>query len=184
MNLEIGDTNASIESFRNLIEKDPKNYLALFYTSEAYQNIGLTDSAKLIFKNIAELNDVDFVLKDTIKENEFPLRTYALFNLARIYISTNRTDSAKIVLNEIIDNQLTFGPAYRQLGIIFNNEGNPALGNQYANRANDLIDYNPSGYMLIEKISLISRSDTYLLKQIDDAIRSQNFNWALKLFDH
>ena len=37
---------------------------------------------------------------------------------------------------------------------------------------------------MIDNIALISRSDIYLLKQIDDAIRSNNFKWALKLIEH
>lgn len=184
LNLVQGESNASIENFRHVIEKNPKNFLALFYTAEAYQNLGLSVNAKNMFKKIAALDDRDFVEKDTIRDNDFPLQTYVLFRLARIYMNSNRLDSAEITLKEIIENQMTFGPAYRLLGDVYTREGNLLLGNKYTIRANDLVEYTPPADMLVDKLALMSRSDTYLLKQIDDAVRSLNFNWALKLFDH
>ena len=138
---------------------------------------------KHIFKKIAALDDHDFVKKDTIRENDFPLQTYALFRLARIYMNSNRPDSAEMTLKGIIENQITFGPAYRLLGDVFTRKGNLLLGNKYTIRANDLVEYTPPADMLVDKLALMSRSDIYLLKQIDDAVRSLNFNWALKLFD-
>lgn len=184
LNLVQGESNASIENFRHVIEKNPKNFLALFYTAEAYQNLGLSVNAKNMFKKIAALDDRDFVEKDTIRDNDFPLQTYVLFRMARIYMNSNRLDSAEMTLKEIIENQMTFGPAYRLLGDVYTREGNLLLGNKYTIRANDLVEYTPPADMLVDKLAMMSRSDTYLLKQIDDAVRSLNFNWALKLFDH
>jgi hypothetical protein len=44
--------------------------------------------------------------------------------------------------------------------------------------------FSPTLAILIDKITLESRSETYLLKQIDDALHSLNFKWELRLFDH
>ncbi|MEO7766227.1 MAG: tetratricopeptide repeat protein, partial [Ferruginibacter sp.] len=55
------------------------------------------------------------------------------------------------------------------------------LSAKYADRANDLADYAPPASGLIDEIALISRSDEYLLKQIDNAVRSSNDQWALAL---
>ena len=184
LDLEMGESKESVENFRRVFEKDPKNFLALFYMAEAYQNLGLSAKAEAIFKKIAALNDHDFVRSDTIIENDFSLQTYASFHLARIYINSNRLDSAELTLREIIDNQITFGPAYRLLGNVYTRKGNLPLGNKFTIRANDLIEYTPPQDMLINKIALISRSDLYLLKQIDDAIRSENYQWAQKLCIH
>ena len=46
LNMELGESNASIENFRQVTKKDPKNFLALFYTAEACQNLGLSDNAE------------------------------------------------------------------------------------------------------------------------------------------
>lgn len=184
LSLEMGESNAAIENFKNVLKKDPKNYLALFYSAEAYQNLGLSVNAENIFKKLAVSDNSDFIKIDTTRENDFPIQTYAMFRLARIYVNSSRPDSAETTLKEIIENQITFGPAYRLLGDVYTREGNLLLGNKYTIRANDLVEYTPPADMLTDKLALMSRSDTYLLKQIDDAVRSLNFNWALKLFDH
>jgi tetratricopeptide (TPR) repeat protein len=184
LNLEQGESKAAVENFRSVINVNPKNYLAQFYTAEACQNLGLTTNAKRIFNKIAVLNDRDFISRDTVRQNDFPLQTYAQFNLARIYMNSNQPDSAEIILKQLINNQITFGPAFRLLGNVYTSKGNLPLGTKYTIRANDLVEYTAPGDLLIDRVALISRSETYLLKQIDDALHSLNFNWELKLFDH
>jgi tetratricopeptide (TPR) repeat protein len=184
LNLELGESGSSIENFRTVLKYDQKNTFATFYTADANQNLGNSIEAERIFKIMAALNENDLVKRDTIRQNDYPLKTYAMFRLARIYLNSNRTDSAEAVLKEIIRNQITFGPAYRLLGNVYATGGNIILGNKYNIRANDLVEYTPPSDQLIDKITLMSRSDTYLLKQIDDALHSLNFNWELMLFDH
>ena len=184
LNLEQGESDKSIENFKIVFKKDPKNYLALFYLADAYQSLGLTDNAESLFKKIAALNDRDIVKRDTIRENDFPLQTYALFRLSRIYMNSNRLDSAEITLKELIENQISFGPAYRLLGTVYTMEGNVLLANKYNVRANDLNEYTPPADVLIDQIAVMSRSDIFLLKYIDDATRSGNVKLALKFFDH
>ena len=184
LNLELGESKSSVENFRQVVERDPTNYLAFYYTGAAYLNLGLIVDAEHIFKRIGKLNDGDFIKMETTRANDFPLPTYALFRLARIYMDSNRLDSAKLTLIELIDKQINFGPAYRLLGNVYNREGNISLGNNYSVRANDLAEFTPPSDILIDKIALIARSDNYLLKQIDDAIRSGNFNWAIQLLNH
>jgi tetratricopeptide (TPR) repeat protein len=184
LNLEESESRKSIENFRIVVEKDPKIVMASYYAAEAYQNLGLSDSAEIIFKKIASLNDKNLGKIDTIRQNDFPLQVYALFHLARIYMNSDRLDSAEFTLKKIINNQITFGSAYRLLGDVYTRKGNLQLGKHYAVRANDLDEYTPPPDMLMDNIALIARSDEYLLKQIDDAIRCGNFKWALKLLEH
>jgi len=184
LNLELGESRASIENFTQVMEKSPKNFLALYYTGEAYQNLGMTSSAKNIFKRIAASNDPGLEGKEVNRENYFPLQTYAVFSLARIYMNSNRLDSAEMALKEIIQMQWTFGPAYRLLGNVYNKGGNPVLSKKYITQANDLAEYTPPPDTLADKIALISRSDKYLLKQIEDAKMTYNFSWELKLCTH
>lgn len=181
LNLESGETEASIENFRNVIEKDPANYMAMFYLAEGYKNLGRDNDAENLFKGIA--SRAGNPVRDTLRESDFPLETYALFRLAGIYMNSNHLDTAEIVLKKIINNQMTFGPAYRMLGNVYSRKGNAALGDKYIIRANDLVQYASPSDLLVDNIALISRSDNYLLKEIDDAMRSLNFKWELKLFD-
>jgi tetratricopeptide (TPR) repeat protein len=183
LNLELGDSKASIENFNHVIERNPRNYMALFYIAQAYQNLGFLPNAKNIYRRISSSKDAD-AGKKTIRENYFSLQTYAMYNLGRIYMNSNRLDSAELVLKEIIKRQWTFGPAYRLLGNVYTKEGNDVLGKKYITRANDLDEYTPPPDTLIDKIALISRSDQFLLKQIDDAKMTYNFNWDLELTTH
>jgi tetratricopeptide (TPR) repeat protein len=181
LNLELGDAKASIENFRHVTERNPRNYMALFYTGQAYQNLGMISNSEDIYKRIASSKDCDPGGNKMNRESYFPLQTYAMFNLARIYTDSKRFDSAETVLKEIIKKQWTFGPAYRLLGNVYIKKGDSVLSKKFITRANDLNEYNPPPDTLIDKIALISRSDQYLLKQIDDAKMSYNFIWEYKL---
>lgn len=183
LNLEQGESKASIENFKLVLERNPRNYLALFYTGEAYQNLGLIAAAENIYKRVAS-SDVDSDTKKMIRNSYFFLQTYAMYNLARIYLNSNRLDSAESVLKEIIKKQWTFGPAYRLLGNVYSKKGDEALVKKFITRSNDLAAYTPPPDTLVDKIGLMSRSDQYLLKKIEEAKMSYNFNWELKLCDH
>jgi tetratricopeptide (TPR) repeat protein len=107
-----------------------------------------------------------------------------MFRLGRLYLNTNQLDSARMVFNEIIKRKWTFGPAYRFLGEVYTKQGNQGLGKKYNTRSFDLPEYNPPSDSLLDKITILSRSDKILLKQIDEAKRGYNFDWAYKLCNH
>ena len=184
LNQEMGDVKASIENFRHVTERNPGNYMALFYTGQAYQNLGMITAAENLYKKIASAEYSDPGRNGINREIYFPLPTYAMYNLARLYMDSNRSDSAEMVLKEIIQRQWTFGPAYRLLGNLYNKKGDLAQSKKYIDRANDLAEYNPPPDTLMDKIALLSRSDQYLLKQIEDAKMGYNFHWELELCTH
>jgi len=181
LNLELGNSEESIENFSHVIKKNPASYLSWYYTGKAYYNLGMVYDAEKYFNKVAANYDQDFNAEETIRENYFPLRTYAMFDLARIYMNTNRLDNAENKLKEIIDDQIRFGPAYRMLGNVYSMKGDLPLSNYYNIRAKDLSDFVPPVDLLADKIALVSRSELYLLKEIDIAVRSINLEWALKL---
>jgi tetratricopeptide (TPR) repeat protein len=91
---------------------------------------------------------------------------------------------AEKTLMEIVDYQRAFGPAYRLLGNVYSIKGNESLSNRYLVRANDLT-VNPSPVdTLIDRLSLMSRSEMYLLKKIDEAENSVFPEYALELINH
>ena len=182
ISLELGKSNEAIAGFRHVVRKDPENLLALYYLAEACHNIGSISDAEKIFRKIAAAPETDPAKPDTIRENSFPVKTYGSLNLARICFETNRYDTAEAILKGIIDRHINFGPAYRLMGNVLTAKGNIISGKKYTIRANDLVSYFPPADFLIDRITLMSRSDVYLMKQIDDALRSLNYNWELKLF--
>jgi len=77
-----------------------------------------------------------------------------------------------------------FGPLYRLLGNIYAAKGDSVLSRKYITRAQDLAIGTTVNDTLIDRITLISRSELYLPKQIDEANKSNNPEWASILFDH
>jgi tetratricopeptide (TPR) repeat protein len=184
LNQEMGDPNAAIVNFRSVIKKNPNIYLAWFYAGECYQKTGSTDSAEIAFKHIITGTDRNSVVKTVKRYDYFPLVTYSMYDLARIYADTRQYELAEKTLREIIDYQKAFGPAYRLLGTIYSIRGDDSLSSHYLVRANDLAG-NPSPVdTLIDRLSLMSRSDTYLLKKIDEAEINVFPEYALELVNH
>jgi tetratricopeptide (TPR) repeat protein len=181
---EMGEPEAALENFRSVLSKNPKVYQAWYYSGECYQKLGSLDKAEQAFNNITRLMDKNDIVKTNKRYDYFPLVTYTMYHLAQIYMDTKRIDLAESILKEIIDYQRAFGPAYRLLGNIYILNGEISLGKKFIVRANDLI-VNPSPVdTLVDRLSLMSRSDMYLLKKIDEAETSVYSEYALELVNH
>lgn len=133
----------------------------MLYLGQAYQKRGLAEEAEKIFKKLVKLKDNNDDEINPLRENYFDPTTYAMFQMARIFITTNRMAEAEQMLKKLLQNQLTFGPAYRSLGTVYGAEGDTVLANKYADRANDLADYAANADKYIDDIALLSRSDEY-----------------------
>jgi len=184
LNQEMGDPRSAIKNYSEVTRINPDLFLAWYYKGECYQKIGLNDSAETSFNRIISRMNKNAILKTRNRYDYFPLVTYAMYDLARIYMNSGRLEQAEKLLTDIVNYQRAFGPAYRLLGNVYNIRGNEALGAQYLVRAGDLT-INPSPVdTLIDRLSLISRSDNYLLKKIDEAEKSIFPEYALELVNH
>jgi tetratricopeptide (TPR) repeat protein len=184
LNREMGETTDVIKNFRRVNRKNPEINLAVYYLGEAYNNLRLTDKAEEAFGKIAKVQDTRAPVKTMIRNDHFPLQVYAMYKLARIYSETNRLDLAEITLRRIIQNHLTFGPAYQLLGNVYGLRGDSSLSEYYTVRSNDLTDFSPPVDTIADKLAIMSRSEEYLLKQIDDANKSGYSDWALQLLNN
>ncbi len=180
---EMGDSRSASENFKSVIRKNPKAYLAWYYLGKAYQNMAMGDMAEATFNKIAHLKDNITAVK-TIRVNYSTLPVGAKFELARIFLNNNRLDEAEKTLDSIIQKNHTIGPVYRLLGNVYSARGDQDLSKKFIIRAKDLPEISPVVDTLADKLDFISRSELYLPKQIDDAIKSANPAWALKLLGH
>lgn len=87
------------------------------------------------------------------------------------------------MLKEIIKTDQTIGPVYRLLGNVYQAKGDSVLSKKFNVRAQDLAEITTLNDTIIDRIALISRSEAYLSKQIDDALKSANPEWAQRLFN-
>jgi tetratricopeptide (TPR) repeat protein len=180
---EMGDSRNSIANFQTVIKENPKAFLAWYYLGEAHQNVGENDKAIVAFEKITPWLIKEQERGKTTRVDFFSLNTYAKCQLASLHINTNRVDLAEESLNEIIDGNKSFGWAYRLLGRIYSLKGDSVLSSKYVIRANDLINYTIPVDTLIDKLALLSRSELYLLKQIDEADKARYFDWESQLIN-
>jgi len=181
LNKEMGQPANAIENFETVIKENPKAFHATYYIGESYQNIGSNDKAEQAFNKISSLSDKVFPKYSNVRNDYFPLRIYAKYQLARVYINSEKPDLAEKAVQEILNENHKFGSSYRLLGNIYSTKGNKKLSDKYSVRANDLINSTTPIDTIIDKLSLLSKSDLYLLKQIDEAERNIYPEWAIKL---
>lgn len=182
LDMEMGNSDLAMVNFLSVTEKNPEIDLAWYYLGEQYKNLKNNELAEKSFAHIKSItNRVN--PENATRQDHFPISTYANFELARIYFDTGRTDLAETTLKEIIQSNTLFGPSYKLLGSIYNLKGDTTLGKQFTIRANDLISFSLPVDTLIDKLALMSRSELYLLKKIDEAEASFHSDWALKLVE-
>ncbi|TFH22538.1 MAG: tetratricopeptide repeat protein [Bacteroidia bacterium] len=181
LNMEMGESESIIENFNSVIEKNPSVHHAWYYLGEEYKNLRKNELAEKSFSKISSIQNNTSVGKQASRYDYFPLGTYAMYQLARLYFDTDRLDLAELTLHEIIRNNRSFGPAYRLLGNIYNVNGDMPLGKRYGVRANDLVVFSPPVDTLVDRLVLLSRSELYLLKKIDEAEKSIYPEWAMTL---
>jgi tetratricopeptide (TPR) repeat protein len=184
LNKEMGDNSGAIDNFNKVLEKNPGNYMALFYTGEGYQAMGQNDKAEEIFKRIISADIHNSAAGTSSRKDYFSLKSYARFQLASIYISTQRVDMAESTLKELIENQRTFGQAYRLLGTVYSMRGDQELSRKFITRAGDLMIYTPPVDTIVDMLARNSRSGLYLLKQIDDAEKGGYSRFAIELINN
>lgn len=180
---ELGNSNAAIEDFTDVIKLNPKAYTAWYYLAKAYQNTGSEDKARETFNKIAFLPDNETVVR-TLRINYMTVQSLAKFELARIYLSSNKPDDAEKLLLGIVRTNHSIGPVYRLLGNVYSAKGNANLSQKYLTRAQDLSNATSIADTLADKLALMSRSEIYLSKQIEDAVKSANPALALELLKH
>ena len=181
LNMEMGESESIIENFNSVIELNPSVHHAWYYLGQEYKNRRKNELAEESFSKITNIQSNLSVGKQASRYDYFPLGTYAAYQLARLYYDTDRLDLAELTLQEIIQNNRSFGPAYRLLSNIYNVKGNLTLSERYGVRANDLVVFSLPVDTLVDRLVLLSRSELYLLKKIDEAERSIYPEWAMKL---
>jgi tetratricopeptide (TPR) repeat protein len=183
LNLEMGNSQQAIDNFTSVVDKNPEAFLAWYYIGQEYKNLGKIELAEnALNKVIRSARQVHS--GNSVRTDNFPLSTYAGFLLSRIYVETDRLELAEKASKEVILNSESFGPAYRMLGTIYNLLGDQELSKEFTVRAGDLVLFSPPVDTLIDKLVLISRSELYLLKRIDEAERSVYSDWAVQIVNN
>ncbi len=181
--MELGNADKALENFNRVAAINPDIGLAWYYLGEANRNLRKNELAEKAFSRIVDKTNVREG-KTTTRIDNFPLGIYAMFQLSKIYFETGRLDLAEETLKTLLGINELYGPAYRLLGNVYSTKGDNAAGEKFTAIANDLLIFSPPVDTLADKIALLSRSELYLLKKIDEASRSAYSDWALQLTEH
>lgn len=182
--LEMGESTIAAKHMKSVIKKNPEVWLAWYRLSEAYVKMDSTKIAEELLNKIINLDEKKTYTKNTIRSRYYPIQIYAQLLLGKIYMSTKRPELAEKELLDISNKYLSFGPAFRQLGILYAQLGNEVQSNKYSDRANDLIVYNIPLDTLMDRLSLMSGSETYVLKQLDNAAYGSDPKMCYELTKH
>jgi tetratricopeptide (TPR) repeat protein len=183
LNQEMGDSKEAIDNFKAVVQENPKAATVCYYLGKAYRNTGSADLSEEAFLKIASLPN-DPSKSQSVRQSYSSLSTIARFELARTYLTTNRVNDAEKLLTEVVRGNESNGPLYRLLGNVYAAKGDLVRSKKFVTRAQDLAEATTVNDTLIDRITLISRSELYLPKQIDEANKSNNPEWAAVLFDH
>ena len=179
---EMGDSKAAVNNFREVTMLNPDVFHAWYYAGEGFQNLNFNEEAETVFNKVAFRDlPVNSMEEANTRVDFFPLNIYAKYQLARIYLNTDRLGAAERVLKEITDEYKSFGPAFRLIGQMYSLKGDSAWSKYYVIRANDLSIFSEPVDTLVDELVKLSRSDRFLLKQIDEAEKSVNTEWTDKL---
>jgi tetratricopeptide (TPR) repeat protein len=181
--LELGEAGKAVENFNRVTEINPDVSLAWYYLGEAYRNLRQNDLSENAFGKITNKTNIPEGKAATRFDN-FPLGIYAMFQLSKIYFETERLDLAEETLKTLINTNELYGPAYRLLGNVYSTKGDVAAGEKFTVMANDLLPFSPPVDTLADKLTLLSRSELYLLKKIDEATNNAYTAWSLTLVEH
>jgi tetratricopeptide (TPR) repeat protein len=183
LNREMGESGKAIENFRAVVNLNPEAFQAWYYLGEIYQDLGQVNNAEDALSRISSLNKKKIPANEIFRIDHFPMGTYASYLLAKLYISAGQGESSEKLLNEVLKNSPDFGPAYRLEGSIYQTRGDSITALKYIQRASDNIYVTVPVDTLFDMISLMSRSDLFMLKQIDEADYNYYYEWALTLAD-
>lgn len=181
---ELGETDQAVSCYSKASSLNPGANYASYYLGEAYVKQGNPEQAEKIFIRLASPALTDSKQAEEISNSLYPLTVYTQLSLARLYMTTFRMDLATDILQEIIKEYEDYGPAYRLLANIYAQQGKEKASIENNQRANELCQFIPLVDPLIAQLALLSRSDEYILKQIDIAAFTSNQEWAKKLLDH
>ena len=184
LSMEMGESQNSIDCFEAVIKTHPSTNFAWYYIGKGYLDLGIYDKAESAFLKIAQPEKVNARDHSSIRTDFFPLHIYARYQLARISMNSGKTEVAEKILQDLLKENRTFGAACRLLGTIYEKKGDLVQSKKCILRANDLTTYSVPIDNLADKITLISKSDPYLMKQIDEAIRTIYPEYVDLLLNH
>ena len=181
LKIELGESEIALNHLKRVLEINPDVTLATYRLAAIYRQKNKSEEAKTLLKELLERRLSDFRLPTTERTAYYPLPNYARYLLSRIYTDEKNYGEAEKELKKIISKDKTFGPAYKQLGLVYSAMGDSVKSDEYTVRSNDLVLYVDPVDTLMDRLALMSKSEIFLLKQVDNAINGFDSRWTYEI---
>jgi len=178
---ELGESDKALKNMQKVTAAAPNVHLAWYRQAEICQQLGMNEEAYKILEKIENLDLSKTQVKTARRSTYFPLQILAKLLEARALLNDKQTKKAEDELLLLTKKYKTFGPAFKLLSILYAQQGDTELANKYADRSGDLVTYVSPVDTLMDQLALLSRSEDYLLKQVDNAIRGSDPRWTSEL---
>ena len=181
---DLGESGNSIKYIKTVVRLRPGYSQAWLRLGRAFFKVDSLNNAEHAFNRAVALEKLKMNRSDNEyapADRAFPIKAYANLSLARCSILRGNNEAARVILENLINTQPIFGPAYRLLSQVYFSLGDSTKSNELAVRAADYDRYIPPTDLVYDKLVMQSRELSFLIKQIDNAIVSQNNNQAERL---
>lgn len=184
---ELGESNAAIEGLKIVVDKQPSFSQAWFRLGNAYLKTQSFQDAERSFRQVLQLPEDTALMISGVRlpaRGAFPLKAYAMLQLARIQYQQKRYADARALLGGVIDAHPAFGPAYRLLSSVYHGLREEEKAADYEVRAGDFDSYVPPADAMYNMLVLSSRNTDFISRQINIAVKWENYEWASVLINH
>ena len=184
---ELGDSQASIENLSKATQLNPLIAQAWLKLGGQYLKLNHYQHAKDAYNKSLDLNlfyPKNYSSEILPNKGTFPIQAHVLLGLARVELQTDQAESAESLLSQLVKKFPTFGPAYRLLSQVYYQSQRPQKGDEFTIRAGDYEPFSAPADPLFDVLALYSKSPSFLLKQIELGLRTQNYGWAKILSEY
>lgn len=174
---EFGNTASAIEMLQGVVEENPKLTSAWLRLGRGRFKLNQFAAAETAFRKVIEIENPPPVGKSPAGGST-PLYVHALYELARVAEKQEQWDVAKKVLIEVVQRREDYGPAQRLLDQVLEELGESRPEELVGRQSDSLPVYIPPHDPLVDALVGESHNSTFLMKQVDVAIRTRRHNWA------
>jgi len=173
-------TRAAIEVLQEVLRLRPDLALAWLRLGHAQFKAGNDATAEEALGKAAALDEA-LRAAAPAAPGDIPVAAHARLGLARLAFRRGDHERAVAILRPVLAAHADFGPAHRQLGLVYQEMGRQDESAAETKLADGLPPYVPPRDPIVEEIIDLSRSSSFLLKEVALAVRRGQMQRAEEL---
>jgi tetratricopeptide (TPR) repeat protein len=177
---ETGEAGQAAALLSELVRAQEHHALAWFKLGEASLDQGRVEDAAHAFRRCRDTAGTMQTQLDP-RPPVYPIEAFAALGLARIAFQQERFEDVVQVLAPVTERWPRFGPAQRMLGRAYQRLNRDGEAARAIALASDCAPYTPPVDPMVDRLALLSRSTTFLLRCASQARIEGDATWADRL---